>query len=726
MFRFFLCLLLLSNMAIAQQKKEITLEDIWQKNTFRIKTVPGFNALKDGSRYTQIDKENGSQQIRIYDLKTGKAGEVLFNAADHLYEGKALPVVDYSFSDDEKKLLLFTERQQVYRHSSLEKVYVFDLAKNELQLLNDAKVMHATFSPDGKMVAYVQDNNLFYKNLVSGARIPVTTDGQKNEIINGNCDWVYEEEFSFTKAFEWAPDSRHLAFYKFDERGVKEYTMTMYDSLYPTPYKYKYPKAGEANSVVSIYLFDLAKQQNVMAGLEALNASKDYYIPRIKWTKNPAQLCIFKLNRHQNHLRLFLANAATGKTILIYDERNKYYIDITDNLQFLTDNLSFIFSSEQHGFHQFYRYNWKRDELTALTKGSYDIDALVGVDEKNGLMYYTAAVASPLERKLYSVDLNGKKRRTLTPENGTHVITPIEGFNYFLDKFSTLTSPPVYSLIDNKGNVIRTLEDNHQLAKTMEEYDLGKISFRTFYGKDNVPLNGWMIKPPHFDKDRKYPVLMYQYSGPGSQEVADRFPLRDFFWHQMLAQKGYIIVCVDGTGTGFRGEDFKKKTYLQLGKLESDDQIAVAKSLAALPYVDASRIGIWGWSFGGFMSATCIFKAPDVFRTAISVAPVTNWRYYDNIYTERYMRTPAENASGYDDNAPEKMVQGLKGNFLLIHGTGDDNVHFQNSASLVNELIRANKEFDSEYYPNRAHGISGGNTRYHLYHKMTNFILQYL
>lgn len=712
--------LLTVNAALAQ-KKQITLEDIWRKGTFRLKSVPGFNAMKDGVHFTQIDDENGLQSIGLYDLKTGTRQKQLFENSLN-FEGKKLHVEKYEWSEDESRLLLFTEPQNIYRRSVLYRVYLYDPATKNLQSVDGEKILHASLSPDNKNVAFVKDNNLYVRNLKSGRVTQVTQDGKRNEIINGNCDWVYEEEFEFTKAYEWAPDGKHIAFYRFDERQVPEYTMTIYDSLYPTPYRYKYPKAGEPNSIVSIHIYDLAHGNTISADL---GTHTDIYIPRIKWTKDPGQLCIYRLNRHQNKLRLLLANTQNGRTKTIYTESNPYYIEINDNLQFLPDQRSFIFNSEMSGYNHFYRWDWKREKLTRLTQGNYDIDQLIGVDEKEELLYYTAAETSPLERRLYSVKWNGKRKKELTPEAGTHAITTINGYRYFLDKYSRLNEPPVYYLRDQNGKIIRTLEDNKEFSEKLRQYDLGKLKFVRLPG-DSAMLNAWMITPPNFDPKKKYPVLMFQYSGPGSQNVADRFPVADFFWHQMLAQHGYIIVCADGTGTGFRGERFKKKTYLQLGNLESNDQIAVARHLAGLPYVDKSRIGIWGWSYGGFMSSTCIFKGHDVFKAAIAVAPVTNWRFYDNIYTERYMRTPAENPEGYDNNAPEKMVEGLKGKFLVIHGTGDDNVHFQNQVMMVDALIKADKEFDSEYYPNKAHGISGGNTRYHLYRRMTDFILNNL
>lgn len=705
------------------QNKQISLEDIWTKGTFRTRTVPGFNAMKDGKRFTRLDEEKGVQQINIYDLKSGKKITNVFDNEKQKFGDEKISVKNYAFSEDEKKLLLFTEPQNIYRRSVLYKVYVFDLKNKKPELIDEAGILHASFSPDGHLVAFVKENNLFYKDLKTGKTTAVTTDGKRNEIINGNCDWVYEEEFSFTKAFEWAPDGENIAFYRFDERQVPEFTMTLYDSLYPTPYKYKYPKAGDPNSIIDINIYNIKSGETISADI---GKETDQYIPRIRWTKNPEKLCIFRMNRHQNKLEFLLTDAHSGTSENIFTETNPYYIEINDNLQFLPDGESFIFNSGRSGYNHFYRYNWVSKKMTPLTAGNYDIDELIGIDEEKQLLYYTSAEPSPLERKLYAADWNGENKKLLTPESGTHQITTISGNHFFLDKHSRLNMPPAYYLRSMDGRIIRTLEDNKDLQETMSEYALGDIRFQQLPGDSNVMLNAWVIRPKDFDSSKKYPVLMYQYSGPGSQLVADKFPVGDFFWHQMLAQKGYLIVCVDGTGTGFRGEKFMKKTYLRLGELESNDQIAVAKYLGTLPYIDKSRIGIWGWSYGGFMSSTCIFKGNDIFKAAIAVAPVTNWRYYDNIYTERYMRTPQENPEGYDKNAPEKMAGKLKGRFLVIHGTADDNVHFQNEVMLVDELIKAGKEFDSEFYPNKAHGISGAHTRLHLYRRMTDFILKNL
>jgi len=721
-----LCLLLAAaglTTATAQNgKKLITVEDLYKKNTFKVKNVPGFNAMNDGLHYTQQDTQDSTQMIRVYELGTGERNQTLFNNQEQRFMGLKLKVDEYSFSADERKMLLLTDAENIYRRSVLHKVYVYDITTKSLQLVDTGKVLHATLSPDGSKVAYVSKNNLYVKDLTTNDITAITTDGKINSIINGNCDWVYEEEFSFTRAYEWSKDGKYIAYYRFDETLVPEYTLAKYTGLYPVQYTYKYPKAGERNSVIDIKIYNVGTRATVHADL---GKETNQYIPRIKWMEGAGELCIYRMNRLQNKLELLQANAATGKTKAIYTEKNKYYIDVNDQITFLPDGHSMILRSEQDGYNHLYNYDWKRNEITCLTPGKYDVDALTGVDVPRKLVYYTAAKKSAMERNLYCVDLNGDNRHCLTPDRGMHQITPCDGYNYFIDNYSRLNKVPVHNLIDAKGKVIRTLEDNAALQAKMGEYALGEIKMIRVKGATDS-LNAWMITPPDFDPTKKYPVLMYQYSGPGSQEVGDKFPVGNFWWHQLLAEHGYIIVCADATGTGFRGEAFKKKTYLQLGKYESDDQIAVAKNLGNLPYVDKSRIGIWGWSYGGFMSSTCILKGNDVFKTAIAVAPVTNWRYYDNIYTERYMRTPQENAAGYDENSPEKMAAKLKGKFLYIHGTADDNVHFQNSVMFTTALINADKDFDSEYYPDKTHGISGGNTRNQLYRRMTNFILENL
>lgn len=711
-----IALLLLSVVTYAQEKKVLTIESIWKENAFKIESVEGFNALNNGKQYTKIDQVGKGQEINIYQLSDGKLVKRLFEKPQNISK-----IVAYELSDDEQKLLIFTEKTPIYRRSALYKVWILDVNTQELSLLSNEKVLHASFNPQGTKIAFVQENNLYIYDIKSKQKTAVTTDGEKNKIINGNCDWVYEEEFSFSKAFVWSPNGNYLAYYRFNESRVKEFTMQFYpeDSNYPENYTYKYPKAGEDNSVVTIHIYDVQKQKTKAA---EIGSETNQYIPRIKWARIGENLCIYRLNRLQNSLDLLLEDAVSGDSKIIYHEESPYYIDINDNLSFLADGQSFILNSEKDGFNHLYLWNWEKQKSTQLTKGDWDIDAVLGVDEAKKIVYFTAGMDSPMERKLYSVDFTGKKIQTLTKEKGTHQITPCYGFHYFLDRYSNSNDVPVFRLIDAKGKIVRVLEDNAALKEKMAEYAFSPLEFFQIPNEEGVLLNAWMIKPLDFNPQKKYPVLLYQYSGPGSQEVMDKFPFGQYFWHQMLAQQGYIIVCADGTGTGGRGREFKNKTYLSLGQYESDDQIAVGKFMAKQSYVDGNRIGIWGWSYGGFMSSICIMKGAETFKTAIAVAPVTNWRFYDNIYTERYMREPKDNVKGYDENAPEKMASKLKGDFLIIHGLTDDNVHFQNAAVLTSELIKANKQFESEYYPNKNHSIYGGVTREQLFRRMTEFI----
>jgi dipeptidyl-peptidase-4 len=704
--------------------RAITLEDIWLKGTFRIASVPGFNAMKDGVRYTQLDSGG---RINAYDLRSGAKLSTIFSGAIPAPAGQ-VPVEEYFFSGDETQLLLRGAGRPLYRRSAFYRTAVYDVAAKTFLEVDTGAVLHAQLSPDGSKVAFVRDNNLYYRDLTAGRTVAVTTDGKWNHIINGNCDWVYEEEFEFTQAYQWSPDSRYLAYYRFDESGVPEYSFPKYSGLYPENYSYKYPKAGEKNSVVTIHFFDLSTGKKTLAQTTP-DGNTDHYIPRIAWTTDATKLCILKLNRLQNRLDFLLTDRSTGAASSILTETDSAFVEINDNFQFLPDGRSMIYTSERDGFNRLYHYDWTRKKYTALSGRFYDVENIVSYDDQAKQVFFSAAVL-PISRSLQVAGINGKGLRTITPAGtGTHAITPAG--ELFLDRHSEINRPPTYKLIDKKGVSVRTVVDNQPLKDKMDAYGITRPRMLSFPTPMEIPgqqqkLVNWCIFPPDFDSSRRYPVLMYQYSGPGSQESGDRFPVRDFFWHQMLAQKGYMVVCVDGRGTGARGRDFKKSTYLQLGKLESDDQIAAARYLRTLPFVDSSRIGIWGWSYGGFMSSTCLFKAPDVFKMAIAVAPVTNWRYYDNIYTERYMRTPQVNAKGYDDNSPVNMVQNLRGKFLLVHGTADDNVHFQNSVELSDALIKAGKQFDFAMYPDKAHGISGAQTRYQLYGKMTDFVLQNL
>lgn len=702
------------------QPKDITLEEIWAKAAFTSKGVPGFNSMKNGKFYcAQDDDEN----IIRYAFATGKALDTLVRARDLKFDGQAIENFDYSWSPDEQKLLLETDKKHIYRHSFAATVYVYDVKSKKMIKPSSEPLMLAEFSPTGKSLAYVHDNNLYVYDLATEKETQVTTDGKINSIINGSTDWVYEEEFALAKGFYWNGAGDRIAYYRFDESGVKEFEMAMYGKLYPEQYKFKYPKAGEANSVIEIYSYDIksGKKQLMNIGTET-----DIYIPRISWTRDNSTLYIQRMNRLQNKLEIMLGNVNNGSTKTIYTEENKAYIDVPE-VTFLADGKTFLMNSEKDTRNHLYLYDMSGTLVRQVTKGDWDIDQFYGVDEKNKLVYASTSEVNSTGRYVYAISLDGKTKKQLTKRKGWNSATFNADYTYFLLSSSSINVPPFFALCDASGKELRTLENNSDLVEKMKEYTLSPAqmtSYKNAYGED---LNAFVIKPVNFDASKKYPVLMYVYGGPGHQLAIDRWMGAYYFWFQLLAEKGYMIVCTDGRGTGFKGEAFKKSTYLQLGKYEIEDQIFVAKELGKLPYVDASRIGMFGWSFGGYMSSLAISKGADVFKSAVAVAPVTNWRYYDNIYTERFMRTPQENGQSYDDNSPINHVDKIKGSYLLIHGTADDNVHFQNSVEMVDMMIKKGIKFDSEYYPNKNHGITGGKmTRLHLFDRVTRFILEKL
>ncbi len=717
----FLIILIAQGSTLSAQKKNITLEDIWAKGTFHSQSVQNINWMKDGAFYTA--SENG--KIVKHQVTDGAAVETLFDQAVGVENlGKKLEMEDYALSSDEQKILISAEGEPIYRRSSKEENYVYDLKTKKIaQLSKGGKQMFATFSPDGSKVAFVRLNNLYMVDLATMTEKQITTDGKWNHIINGACDWVYEEEFSFAKAFQWSPDSKKIAFYTFDETKVPEYNMQTWGKLYPTDYKYKYPKAGEPNSIVTISIFNLtdSKTTKVDIGKET-----DQYIPRIRWTNDANVLSLNRLNRLQNKMEILHADANTGKTSVILTEESKTYVDVenfADDVYYLADNKSFVMSSEKDGFKHLYQYDMTGKLIRQITTGNWEVADFYGIDEKSKTLYFTSMEMSNIERQLFSISLDGKMKNQLTTEKGMNSANFSKDFKYYILQNSTANTPLKVSLHKAPtGQLVKVLEDNAALSKKMEEYNIAPKEFMTIKTSENVELNAWMIKPTDFDPKKKYPVFMFLYGGPGSQQVLNQFDGSNFMWFQHLAQKGYIVACVDNRGTGGKGADFKKSTYLNLGKLEVKDQIEAAKYWGSLPYVDKGRIGIFGWSYGGYMSSNCLFQGADYFKAAIAVAPVTNWRFYDTIYTERFQRTPQENATGYDENSPVTHASKLKGNFLLVHGTGDDNVHFQNSISLEDALIKANKQFQSFYYPNRNHGIYGGVTRLHLYTMMTGFL----
>lgn len=717
----FFIVLIANSSTLTAQKKNITLEDIWSKGTFRSQSVQNINWMKDGAFYSALEKG----KIIKHQVTDGAAVETLFDQASAVENlGKKLEMEDYSMSSDEQKILISAEGEPIYRRSSREENYVYDLKTKKIaQLSKGGKQMFATFSPDGSKVTFVRLNNLYMVDLATMTEKQITTDGKWNHIINGVCDWVYEEEFSFAKAFQWSPDSKKIAFYTFDETKVPEYNMQTWGKLYPTDYKYKYPKAGEPNSIVTISIFHLTDNKTTKVDI---GKETDQYIPRIRWTNDANVLSLNRLNRLQNKMEILHANASTGKTDVILTEESKTYVDVenfADDVYYLSDNKSFVMSSEKDGFKHLYQYDMMGKLIRQITTGNWEVVDFYGIDEKTKTLYFTSMEMSNIERQLFSISLDGKMKKPLTTEKGMNSANFSKDFKYYILQNSTASTPLKVSLHKvPTGQLVKVLEDNAALSKKMEEYNIAPKEFMTIKTSENIELNAWMIKPTDFDPKKKYPIFMFLYGGPGSQQVLNQFDGSNFMWFQHLAQKGYIVACVDNRGTGGKGADFKKCTYLNLGKLEVKDQIEAAKYWGSLPYVDKTRIGIFGWSYGGYMSSNCLFQGADYFKTAIAVAPVTNWRFYDTIYTERFLRTPQENPTGYDENSPVTYASKLKGNFLLVHGTGDDNVHFQNSISLEDALIKANKQFSSFYYPNKNHGIYGGNTRLHLYTMMTHFL----
>ncbi len=705
---------------VAQQK--LTLEEIWG-GAFRTKGMDELNAMKNTNQYTVLnfDRNTKTTQIDLFDYATLNKVSTLIDTKNH----KELESIDsYTFDKAEKKILIATNSNQIFRHSFTASYFVYDIASKKLSKFTEKAIQEPTFSPDGNKVAYAFENNLFVFDFVSNKETQITSDGKKNAIINGITDWVYEEEFAFVRAFDWNANGTKIGFIRFDETNVPEFSMDLYNQgLYPTQSVFKYPKAGEKNAIVSLHIYDVNASKTQKIDLSNYN---DFYIARLKWTNDANVLCAQVLNRHQDNLDLLFVDGNSGAKKVVLNEKDKAYVDITDNLTFLKDN-SFIWTSEKDGYNHIYHYDKSGKLKNQVTKGKWEVTSYYGFDEKNKTVYYQSVENGAINRDVYAISIDGKSKKRITLKTGTNNATFSPNFQYFINTHSSATSAPYYSLNDSKtSKEVKKIQSNEAVEEKLAKYTISPKEFSTITTEKGHVLNTWMIKPKDFDPTKKYPVFMFQYSGPGSQQVANTWNGTNDYWFMMLAQKGYIVACVDGRGTGFKGADFKKCTQKELGKYEVEDQIDAAKVFGKYTYIDKTRIGIFGWSFGGFMASNCIFQGADTFKTAIAVAPVTSWRYYDSVYTERYMQTPQENASGYDNNSPITHVNKLKGNFLLIHGTADDNVHVQNTMKMVEALVQANKQFDWAIYPDKNHGIFGGKTRLQLYTKMTNFILEKL
>ena len=690
--------------------QEITLDKIYS-GQYRGRGISGISSLSDGEHYAVIE---GNAIVKYSYVNTHKIGNIV--------DGK---YYNYEFSNDESKILLLTESLPIYRHSFLGKYQVKDLKSGREVLINGGKlVQEPRFSPDASKVAFVEGNNIFYQDLETGKITQITTDGEKNHILNGVSDWVYEEEFGHSRQYEWTKNSDAIVFVKSDETAVREVNLPIYQgNLYPEEMKFKYPKAGEENSKVSAFMYQLSNKK--LSKID-LSAFKGYYIINVVPTQKYDEVVLITSERNQNAMDILKVNIKTGKTIKLFTEIDEKWIDTDKNIiEFLEDN-SFIWASERDGYRHLYWYNENGKLKKQITKGNWEVVEYYGFNPKTKEVFIQTTQNGSINKVISKVNINTGKSLIISEKEGDNIANFSKNYRYFIETSSAVDKPYTYTLKDKDGILIKDLQNNKEQYKRLERDNFVAKEFFTIPNAVGDSMNAWIIKPKNFDKMKKYPVLMYQYSGPGSQSVENSWDNGNALWFNMLAQKGYLVVCVDGRGTGFRGAKYKKATYKNLGKYEIEDQITAAKWLGNQPYVDANRIGIFGWSFGGYMTSLALTKGADTFKLGIAVAPVTNWRYYDSIYTERFMGTPQENPSGYDDNSPTNFAHLLKGKLYIIHGTADDNVHFQNAMEFSEALIQHKKQFDFMAYPDKNHGIYGGNTRQHLYELMTNYILKNL
>ncbi|MCD0480109.1 S9 family peptidase [Chryseobacterium sp. LC2016-29] len=690
--------------------QEITLDKIYS-GYYRGKGIAGIASMKNGENYLVIEQGG----IAKYSYKTSqKEG----NLVDGNFES-------YEFSDDESKILLLKESQPIYRHSFLGVYDVKDLKSGKNLSLNDGKpVQEPRFSPDATKISFIVDNNLFYQDLNSGKITQITEHGVKNKVLNGLADWVYEEEFGHARLYEWTKNSADILFVKLVETDVPEIYIPIYGkSLYPTEMRYKYPKAGEKNSVATAHIYHLADGKKTKVNLDQF---KNYYIPNVIQTANADEIVLITSQRTQNASDILKVNTKTGEAKKLFTETDDKWID-TDNvtLEFLEDN-SFLWASERDGFRHLYWFDKEGKLKKQVTKGNWEVTEYYGYNPKSQEIFVQTTEKGSINKVVSKINIQNGKSQLISNAEGNNAANFSKNYNYFIETSSTAAKPYTFVLKDGNGKQLKELQNNDDQLKKLQSDNFSVKEFITIPNAAGDQMNAWIIKPKNFDPNKKYPLFMYQYSGPGSQQVSNSWDNGNALWFEMLAQKGYIIACVDGRGTGYKGAKFKKVTYKNLGKYEIEDQIVAAKWLGNQKYIDKTRIGIFGWSFGGYMASLAMTKGADVFKAGIAVAPVTNWRYYDSVYTERFLLTPQENPSGYDDNSPTTYANLLKGKFLLIHGTADDNVHFQNSMEFSEALIQNKKQFEFMAYPDKNHGIYGGQTRPQLYQKMTDFILENL
>ena len=714
-------------------QNQVTLRDV-SRGTYRASNIYGIKPMLDGQYYTQISPDR--KRIVKYSFKTGKQVEAIFDV-EKARDCTLKYFDDYIMSPDEKLILIQTKTRSIYRRSFTAEYYIYNVKNNTIEPLSkNGPQQVPLFSPDGFQVAFVRNNNIFLVKLLFGnSESQITKDGEYNKVLNGIPDWVYEEEFGFNRAFDFSADSKMIAYIRFDESQVPMYKFPLYKGMnpeytefatYPGEYTYKYPKSGEVNSTVSVHTYDI--KSHVTRKMD-LPLDKDGYIPRIKFTSDPEKLAIMTLNRHQNRFDLYMANPKSALCKVAIRDESEQYIkeDEYSNIKFYPENI--VLMSERDGYNHLYLYTIGGNLVKQITKGKFEVKSFLGWDKQSNVFYYTSNEGSPLRTAVYKIDGKGKKTK-LSTRTGTNDAIFSSNYSYYINTFSNISTPTLITINDNKGKELATMLDNKKLKEKITTLTLPQKEFFTFRTAEGVELNGWMMKPANFDATKKYPVIMHQYSGPGSQQVLDRWGIGSFsdagMFEAYMADRGYISVCVDGRGTGGRGADFEKCTYLFLGVKESHDQVEAAKYLGTLPYVDGSRIGIWGWSFGGYNTLMSMSEGSNVFKAGVAIAAPTDWRYYDSVYTERFMRTPKENGDGYDAGSAIKRAPKMHGSLLLIHGTADDNVHLQNMAEYSEALVQAGVQFDEHIYINRNHGISGGNTRNHLMNRVANFFLRNL
>lgn len=714
-------------------QNQVTLRDV-SRGTYRASNIYGIKPMLDGQYYTQISPDR--KRIVKYSFKTGKQVEAIFDV-EKARDCTLKYFDDYIMSPDEKLILIQTKTRSIYRRSFTAEYYIYNVKNNTIEPLSkNGPQQVPLFSPDGFQVAFVRNNNIFLVKLLFGnSESQITKDGEYNKVLNGIPDWVYEEEFGFNRAFDFSADSKMIAYIRFDESQVPMYKFPLYKGMnpeytefatYPGEYTYKYPKSGEVNSTVSVHTYDI--KSHVTRKMD-LPLDKDGYIPRIKFTSDPEKLAIMTLNRHQNRFDLYMANPKSALCKVAIRDESEQYIkeDEYSNIKFYPENI--VLMSERDGYNHLYLYTIGGNLVKQITKGKFEVKSFLGWDKQSNVFYYTSNEGSPLRTAVYKIDGKGKKTK-LSTRTGTNDAIFSSNYSYYINTFSNISTPTIITINDNKGKELATMLDNKKLKEKIATLTLPQKEFFTFRTAEGVELNGWMMKPANFDATKKYPVIMHQYSGPGSQQVLDRWGIGSFsdagMFEAYMADRGYISVCVDGRGTGGRGAEFEKCTYLFLGVKESHDQVEAAKYLGTLPYVDGSRIGIWGWSFGGYNTLMSMSEGSNVFKAGVAIAAPTDWRYYDSVYTERFMRTPKENGDGYDAGSAIKRAPKMHGSLLLIHGTADDNVHLQNMAEYSEALVQAGVQFDEHIYINRNHGISGGNTRNHLMNRVANFFLRNL